>query len=213
MRIHTYFSNVPGNNVENQTKLLLLWKQNWEDHGYETCVLNEYIASQHPLYAPFEQRIRELPTVNPLEYELSCYRRYLAMLQVGGGLMSDWDVFTYDRNSRFFGRATDKPTSYQAHVPCLVHGNAKAYESIVTSIMEYKVTEKDLDGRPEPHVSDMYMFYRGGIPYTSRSEVKSYGEEGWMEAKFVHFSNAATKPAGKHPRHLHIPLLRRWPKP
>lgn len=208
MKIYTYHSNLAGNNPEHATKLLLLWKENWKHFGLEPIVLNEYIAREHPLFEAMNQKIGELPTINPPDYERACYLRYLAMSQVEGGLHSDHDLFCYVQPN--FGKPTDKLVSFQTHIPSLLHGNKNAYEAAIAGIMAYQVSEKDLEGANQPHVSDMHMFLRGGIPFTSRNEVRNYLDPGWEKSKFVHFSNGSTKPAGKSPRHLHIKQLRNW---
>lgn len=211
--VYTYSAQVPGMQPENHTKLLLLWRKNWEWAGYEPIVLNEYIAQEHPKYQEFVLRITELPNINPPGYERACYMRWLAMAQVGGGLMTDHDLFIYDRDFQFNVRGA-RPmviTSYQAHTPCLVNGSHPAYEKAVEEIMAYKVSEKDIEeGTQRPHVSDMYMLYRGGVKFDSKEKVKNFGEEGWAGAPFVHYSSSSCKAGDRMPRHAHIEKLRRW---
>lgn len=208
-RVYTYHASLPGHNPEHETKLLLLWKQNWAHAGFEPIVLNEYIASEHELYGKFLEAIQQLPSVNKPGYEMACYLRWMAMLQVGGGFMTDHDLFCYDPKFNFGTKKPDQIALYQAHVPCLAWGTKKAYEKVVTGIMDYKVTEKDIEVNSKlPHVSDMYMFYREGIPFTSHNPVRSYGDDGWEQAPFVHFSSASMQ--GYSPRYLHIKELRQW---
>ena len=52
-------------------------------------------AERHPLFREFDERTKLLPTVNPGDYELACYRRWLAVARAGGGFMSDYDVVNY----------------------------------------------------------------------------------------------------------------------
>jgi hypothetical protein len=216
-QVFTYFDPIVGVEPEEQTRLLLLWQDNWKAKGYSPRILSEFIARQHPMFDSFSRRVTEFPTVNPPAYERACYMRYLAMCVVGGGLLCDYDVFTYDAEFDF-GTNSATPDLYQGHVPCLVYGNVLAYESIVLGTMNYKVTEQDfMEGDSRPHVSDMYIFLRKGIEYNEVRNaptkgggfhVKSFGEDGWETAPFIHFSNASM--AGKRPRHQHIRGLRNW---
>jgi hypothetical protein len=205
---YTYFDSIPGSNPDQATRLLLLWKRNWAARGFDPIVLNEQHAREHELYPMLERKIQALPSINVPAYERACYLRWLAMVTVGGGIMTDADLFIYDDVKDFSG-STQKIISLQGHVPCCVFGPKVAYEDVVKQMIEYAVTEKDVEeGMNVPHVSDMYMFYRGGIKFTGRDVVKSYGEEGWEKAPLVHFSNASMK--GRQPRHEHIPLLRKF---
>jgi hypothetical protein len=205
-KVFTFHDSLPGSNVEHATRLLLLWRQNWEKAGYTPIVLNEHHARQHPAYEQFNARIKELPTINRGSYETACYLRYLAMAVMGGGLMTDADVMVYSDIPERKGDPA-KLVSLQGHIPCCVYGNRYAYDQVVKQMLEYQVSEKDIEENSrQPHVSDMYMFYRGGIAYTSKHVVKSYGDEGWEQAPLVHFSNASLK--GNGPRFKVIPQLR-----
>lgn len=206
--VYTYHAQLPGNMPEEHTKLLLLWKRNWESAGYTPIVLNEYIAGDHPQYQAFSEAIDKLPTVNPPEYERACYLRWMAIAVAGGGLMADSDVFIY--NDFRPGPVPDRIVSFQTHVPALVWGSKSAYENMVQAIMAYQVSPKDLEGFPRPHVSDMLMLQRGGIPYTSKNVVKLYNEPGWEQAPLVHYSHSSMGPAKLMPRHKFIEGLRPW---
>lgn len=208
--IYTYHAPVPGINPEHELKLLLLWKRNWEAAGYDPVVLNEHKVQDHALYGPFSVAIDALPNINPAGYERACFMRWLAMAHVGGGLMADHDVFIYDKEFQF-GKAPPKIVSFQRHTPCLVYGSQGAFDKVVNEIMAYQVTEKDIEeGTQKPHVSDMYMLYRGGVKFTSKEDVKNFGVERWETAPFVHYSNSACKVYRKTPRHEHIEKMRGW---
>jgi hypothetical protein len=205
--VYTYHTGLPGSNMEHATKLLLLWRRNWEKAGFTPIVLNENHARQHELYAFAERRFQELPTINKSPYEIACWMRWLAMVVAGGGIMTDADVMIYGDVKQFKPVPT-KITSLQTHIPCCVIGTRSAYNEVVKQMIDYKVTEKDIEeSTGQPHVSDMYMFYRGGINYHSMDIVKSHGDEGWEKAPLVHFSNASLS-GNREPRHTLIPKLR-----
>jgi hypothetical protein len=206
--VYTYHEPLPESNPDHATRLLLLWKANWSSRGYDPIVLNEWHARKHELFEFLDKKVRQLPTINLFAYEYACWMRWLAMATIGGGIMTDADVMIYGDVDEFT-RAGQKTTltSLQGHVPCCVFGSKAAYESVVKQMIEYTVTEKDIEeGQQVPHVSDMYMFYRGGIKFTSRDIVKNHGDEGWEQAPLVHYANSSMR--SRQPRHEWIPKLR-----
>jgi hypothetical protein len=210
IKVYTYFSHVPNTSLEDAFKLLLLWKRNWSLRGFDPVVLNESHARQHDLYKYFERRIEVLPSINKVSYERSCYLRWAAMAVVGGGIMTDADVMCYSKFKGLTKPMPDVVHLLQRHIPSVVLGSRKAYDDAVTQMIDYKVTEKDIEeGTRLPHVSDMYMFYRGGVNYTSDETVFNYGDEGWDKANLVHFANSTLKGI-KEPRHKIIPTLREF---
>lgn len=209
--VYTYFDPVPGISIEETTRLILLWKENWEHFGYEPRVLNESFARRHPLYKEFSERIARFPTVNKKEYDRACFLRWLAMSTVKGGLMADYDVFTYKAD---LGLAKIPPPLcivYQGHVPSLVYARQQGYDRMIEAFMKYEVSIKDVEETiGQPHVSDMYILYRDPqfTPYEKLHIVKNHGEDGWKEAPLVHYANGAMN---RHqPRHAHIKGLRNW---
>lgn len=211
MKLFTYHANVPGINLENEFKLILLWIEHHRKLGYEPVVLNEYIAKKEPRFEVFNEVIRVLPNINPPEYERACYLRWLAMAQIGGGIMMDYDCFIYDPKPIKkvpAVAALKSPICYQQYVPSLFSGNQNQFNHIVDIMIKYEVTEKDNVMNGRAHVSDMYMIENGTIPVDRRDLVKNYGEPGWETAPAVHYSNGSMQPAGKMPRVQWIPKLR-----
>jgi hypothetical protein len=209
--VFTYHENIPGQSPENAVKLLLLWKACWSKHGFTPIVLNETHASKHDLYGFFKQRIEKLPTINTAQYEHACYLRWQAMAVVGGGIMTDADVMIYSIPDELTAkRFRDQPvTLLQSHIPSVVLGGKEAYEAVVKQMLDYKVTEKDIEEEKKvPHVSDMYMFYRNGIKYEKKEIVKNFGDEGWETAPLVHYANSSLRNHKSKPRHEVIPALR-----
>lgn len=126
--ISTYFEPVPEINIEESTRLLLLWRENWESQGYRTQVLNEHIARKHPLFDEYNERIKRFPSINPDGYDRACWMRWLAMVQVQGGFMTDYDLFAYNPDWKDLPIDFDNEicVSQQSFIPCLVTGMPQA---------------------------------------------------------------------------------------
>jgi len=132
--MHTFYEAVPngccGMTKEGHEDLLAAWKKSWEDRGWETVVLTEEDARQHPDFESINQKLQDLD-VNA--YNRRCYWRWLAIVTDGGGWMSDYDVFPLSLNGEM-GLALEQSgtfTSYAHHVPCLIHASAKEWDRIL----------------------------------------------------------------------------------
>jgi hypothetical protein len=203
-KIHTFYMHVDGLNWADEIKLILLWKQQWASMGWEPIVLGEYDVLKHPLYPQFRDAIDKLPSVNPGQYEQSCYLRWLAMSTIGG-VMSDYDVFCYDPKWR---ASTAKGlTVYQNYCPALVSGIRADYLKVVEEIMRYKVLPED-NYEGKPHISDMYMLAKGFVDFRHEHQVKDYTEAGWEESRLVHYCNRSMIPSDKYPRYKFVSKLR-----
>lgn len=208
-KIYTYLATVEHINVESELKLVLLWMENWRKLGYEPKVLNEHVARQHPYFAEFEKGLEHLPTVNPPGYERACYMRWLAMAQVGGGLMSDYDVFNYGALPPDNEAPHGPLVIFDRTAPCLVYGPANAFLDQCKRFVAYQMTPSD-QANGQPHTSDMYILemQEARADVINMDLVRCYLDPGWDTAQFVHYSNSSMTPAGKRPRYLHIPQLR-----
>lgn len=205
-RIYTYFNHVPSMNSENEMKLILRWRDNWTNNGFEPFVLNEHIARKHPEFPAFAAAVERIPTTNSKEYETACWYRWLAMAQVGGGLMADYDVFGYGYRLALEPEEQEQLVCFtQNAVPCMVFGPAEKF----LDACRWFVANADYNGR---HDSDMYALQRrvaaepGSV--ICKDVVKEFTESGWEQALAVHYCNSRMHPAGKVPRHEHITTLR-----
>lgn len=211
-KVYTYYAPLNGRNPEDEYRLLLLWKSNWKAMGYDPVVLNEWHARRHLAYQAFNERIKELPSINPPEYERACYLRHLAYSMVGGGIVADYDLFCYDDEVPGFGEY-DKPSNtlqcYQQHVPSLMIGNTKAFDEFIRGIMEYKVGVQDVTEFGRPHVSDMHILLKGNVKHERKNLVKNYGEQAWEEFPFTHWSSGAMSVNKMNPKWKFISELRK----
>lgn len=208
MRVYCYHSHVPLLSIEDETRLIMLWKAAWSKAGFEPIVLNEFIARKNPLFEHLQGRLLrgELPSVNPKNYDEACFFRYIAMAEVGGGIMSDYDVIPYGWT--YAGsKMTRMLRTYQGGCPSLVTGAKQAYLAAVKAFLEYQVGPDDRY-QGKPHISDMYILQKGLIPHTPINEVKDYGENGWEKATAVHYNTSSLTKNKLLPRWKHIPTLR-----
>jgi hypothetical protein len=208
-KVFTYYQPVDGIDLEDATRLILLWKRNWKSKGFEPFVLNENNARKHSRFAEVADRVSKFPTINPKDYERACYLRYLAIAAEGGGIMTDYDTFCFDSEYPFPTTMPDTMVSLQGYIPSIVYCTKKAFNRAITEFYKYEVTIKDVSESGVPHVSDMYIIHRAiGFPYKPEQVTKNFGEPGWEQAPFVHFCNATMN--GHKPRWKFIPQLRRW---
>lgn len=182
MDIFTYYRPAAsaGSNPKKRKKhlshdreLLSLWEKTWKKNGWNPVVLHSRdYPEQDEWYDRLLGKINTLPTVNPRDYENACYLRWLAMYQVarqraGEVLwMSDYDVMNHGVSP--FDQGPELTIHDSGGTPCLVSGDAKAYERLLGWFLD--CTGEIGDGvddigndkaQPElPHTSDMLICKR-----------------------------------------------------
>lgn len=215
MKIYSYYSTVPSHDVEGELRLVNLWCDHWTALGFEPQVLNEWTARKHPYFHEFNNAVMQLPTVNSKEYEVACYHRWLAMAQIGGGIMSDYDVLARkpkELTDMIINRCTKPLNILQAHncCPSMVVGTADGFLEQCHRFAEYQLRPADKQG-DRIHVSDMYILERRAIEEPDSlnviDAVRCYGDKGFEDVPAVHFSNSSMQPKGLIPRWKHIPGL------
>ena len=91
MKIHCFYHP-----LGNQDHLVIeLWRQSWQDHGWDPVILGIDEAQKHPRFEQFKSAVLKLPTINGRDYETMCYLRWLAMAMQGPGWFTDYDVMNY----------------------------------------------------------------------------------------------------------------------
>jgi hypothetical protein len=122
---------------EDNSALLLFWKQAWELAGWEPRVLTLQDAKQHPLYESFQ---RELENLHMDEFGKFSLLRWLAMAASGGGWLADYDAFPlrHFRSERMDDMLLNKGelTIYEAVAPVLVSGSADAWLDTAKFLLE-----------------------------------------------------------------------------
>jgi hypothetical protein len=143
----------------NQEKLIDICSKSWAKNGWELIILNHSIAEQNEFYLEYSSIVKSFPSVNPPLYDYHCYIRWLAMAQIGGGIMIDYDVMNVNLQSthtNIFN--TGKMTGFQKHVPSVVCGSAKQYIEVCRKFCQLKNNEDCIvDMNNHPHTSDMVM--------------------------------------------------------
>lgn len=166
--VYTYYEpiDVIDNNEGSQylqNDLIDICRESWQLNGWELKVLSYNDAKQHPFYTEYSSTINKLPSFNPAAYEYHCFMRWLAMSQVGGGLMIDYDVMNLSLKSNDLFLQHDTLSIFQKHVPCVVYGTASQYLETCQAFCKPVDFEYLIEGRP--HISDMIMIaYRFNNP-------------------------------------------------
>lgn len=226
MRIFTFYDDVPELERFSELKLITLWRERWNAKGLEPFVLNMWHAQKHPMYEDLVAAVKDLPSSNPKNYEFSCFVRWLALAQVGGGYLMDYDVmpnYVQVPGVSVAGRAfqsvvdADLPAKHE-HIrvyqtpccPALAYAPKQYAEWLCQSFIE----QPDLGDRPQAnrgHYSDQYhleSLVMAKADWVSvRDVVKLWSDIGWKEAPLIHFANAVLGPAKKLPRWRNIPEL------
>lgn len=197
--IYGFYGPVPEIDAKETEALIALWEARWTQAGWVPIVLRPEHAQMHPLWNELAPKYQALPTINPKMYEFWCYARWLAVAQVGGGVMSDFDVMP---NGFPVRRIQDHLIIHQDNNPCpsLVSGSAKAFLDIARRLAAY-------DATGQTHTSDQNIIQEKWASWAIEiwNDVKHYSAPGWKNALAVHFANAATE--DYRPRSKHIPIL------
>ncbi len=199
--VYTYYEDVglkSGSDLEMEK--ILMWKSWYYSRGWYPIVLNQTDALLLPNASSYEAAFRALPTVNPKEYEVTCYLRWMALAQVGGGLFLDYDIldfsFSLGEQQQGRGRGRDKSdpqlaqscdygrlTTYMSHRPMITHGNRSEIMRWVDYMANYQPGPDDMFNG-QRHVSDMTISLQMTKDYSK--DIYAYRPH----IPWVHFSHA-----------------------
>ena len=196
-KVYTYYEPVEGLEKDDHQKMITHWRRSWAKQGWNPVVIGKSDAQRHPFFEEFSQRIMALPTVNPKEYEISCFYRWLAVAHLGGGFMSDYDVVNYGFTAR------DTPaelicyeTNHSAGqvTPSVVGGTAAGF---LNACLAFSLTDPQkliVEENGKPHTSDMISLQKtyDRRYFIDTAVVKQYGAEDWATADLVHYAHSVT---------------------
>lgn len=183
--LYTYYepiSKIEQSRSYSQKDLINICQKSWEKYGWTLKILSEKDASSNSYYEEYKAIISTLPSVNFEHYDYHCFMRWLAMAEIGGGMMIDYDVMNCGQEDTDFIK-NNKLTVYQGHVPCVVTGSAENYFETSVAFSTLKNNNNCIGQiNNAKHTSDMYMLASGKIEYTSLKYVVDYPNTG----KLVH---------------------------
>jgi len=156
--MHTFFHSVDSMS-STEDKVLELWKEEWENAGFDTVILTLDDAKKHQDFVEVEKIM--IPLHGSTGYNALCFYRWLAMAASGGGWMSDHDTFPTNFP---INEGSDLPNggnfiSYQSHVPALMSGTAEEWDRVSKLIIDAIPRIENLPRVEEHLVSDMHAFY------------------------------------------------------
>ena len=145
-KIYTYFEEL---GEEDQTEILNLWKQSWEQNGFEAIILNQRDAERSPYYNEFKQSVErihiDISGSRLSQYGLSCYLRWLAYStqdESESFFVSDYDVVNRYLSINDIKEPTDKITFLDRYCPCFALGTKEQFLSFCKDIVLYSDQNK-----------------------------------------------------------------------
>jgi hypothetical protein len=196
MKVFTYFAHVPECRDD---ALLPLWKKSWENHGWETVILNtnDAVVADRAMY----ERFRVSPLLkcaNPALYTLAATLRWIPMTKVTEPCLHvDWDVLCNGLTPDQLIIHDPVPTFLAASTcPCAVAANPRGW-NLLTAWLEFAPFAPNFKAEDLWHDScDQYA--TSLMPESLRfiqpgCLCKLYKEQdGWEKAPMIHFPNRLT---------------------
>lgn len=197
MRVLTYFDQLAGSQFGEDAELCRLMTDSWRAAGWDVLVLNDSHARQHPLY----DNLTWMPTVNPEDYEMACWRRWLAYAEAlpygVRALCLDIDVINVGlcpqdvENMPFRGRMT---ALHHALTPAVIVTKGQLDRWTKTIVAPGKPAYYD----GVEHYSDMIMAQQHPELWDRLDVVRDFG--GWDEADMLNAVHVSHYAAGRRNR-------------
>ena len=196
-KVFTYFEPIEEvEEASGQQAMIQHWRSSWAKMGWCPIILGLADAEMHPMYDEYIDSVKRLPTINPKKYEMTCYKRWLAVAAHGGGFMSDYDVVNYSfeaRNPQSELRLYEQGNT-GAVVPSVVGGTAAGFLSACLCFSTCNVEDVIIEQNGQTHTSDMVILQKMNhkLLFDIAPFAKQYGCEGWESAALVHYSHEVT---------------------
>lgn len=162
--IHTYYQSWKGKKKDDEIAAnitLEIWKTAWTKAGWTPRIISEDDASSHPEFEALKEQFSTFPSANSAKYELNCFLRYVAMANIGGGWMTDFDVLPIRFPPCTEGLFNGRFTIYHPTTPCLVSATPDEYLRVVRLMANVSWKgDSHFMAREKPHVSDMHCILR-----------------------------------------------------
>lgn len=182
MKVATYFEPLDGYRKSDHFDLLALWMESWLAQGCEVEVMGMATAKRHPKFNALYIRAMSFPTINPRQYEMSCFLRWCAAALTSEPIiMMDYDVFSTEH---FDGWPVLTGLTTFDHIPSCIGGFGEDFEKLIDRMITYNFGDQE-------HVSDMTILLEMKKDQSIRKLpwLKCYGVPGWKERPLVHFAN------------------------
>jgi len=186
-----------------QDDVLKVWKEEWSRAGFDTNILTLDDAKNHPYFEEMEEIVQRM--FDSSDYQAFCFYRWLAMATVGGGWMSDYDIFPTNFPLK---QGFDLPnggnfTSFEVHVPSLMSGRAEEWTRVskllIDAVSRTAEAPTDIQAfktiRDEENYSIQFLSKYNvqlGLVYTAWREVDC---ESMRRGRAVHMSHTYIKRA------------------
>lgn len=179
--IYTFYADLSKSHDAflHDSKIVGIWKRNWYKNGWTPIVIGREKAKSNPFYDVYMNRFSELPSVNPSEYEKSCYERWIAFHEMGGGILTDYDIVNLKADDLILSQCGKRNplSSFKEYVPMFTIGGSTFISDILDYFASYRLTLSDSYNKL-PHVSDMTLirknpslFYKNILKSTPKSLV------------------------------------------
>lgn len=153
MKVYSFYEEIGLKD----TDLINHWIQSWKHCGWTPIVLSYKDILKNEQYIDLIKKIKSLPTVNNRKYEEACFVRWLALKQVGGGILSDYDAINYNMTPQDFVAHTELDALGDRDWGC-VHACNKGLDEFIDEILvngQNYIRTHRRSGKP--FVSDMVV--------------------------------------------------------
>lgn len=182
--MHTYFDRIPpeerftGMEDEDDDKMIVYWKEAWEEAGWDTRILTVEDAKKHPQFAEFDTLLRSMKLD---AFGNICYYKYLAMAAIGGGWMADYDVYPLrDFRSVKINHNTDDMVIYDIVRASLASGSASGYLKLGNSLLQLGKDRIELESPAQASVPVMINHMTDEMPM--HTIVENRTQYNWVQS-------------------------------
>ena len=160
-QIFTYSQFLPSMGDSTIAQIVELWSYAFYAQGFFPVILNHTSAEVRYNFNETRSKFSIFPSVNHADYELSCYLRWIALAERGGGLLMDYDLLPMTSPRSTAMRALKECrwtnlTTYEMQTPMVLHGSGSEIEKWVNYMTHFQMKDiVAIEGKP--HISDMIM--------------------------------------------------------